>query len=160
MPLLALKLVLTPLLIGGATLAARRWGPLVGGWLVALPLTSGPVLLFLALDHGPSFAAEAAVGALLGLAAIVGFSLAYAAISPRGPWPSLGAAVVAYVVVGAVLRPLAEAPFARPRRRWSSPRSPSRSGDPAAPPAGRGDAVRPPGTSRHGWSWARPWSWA
>ena len=43
MPVLALKLILTPLLIGGASLAARRWGPAIGGWLVSLPLTSGPV---------------------------------------------------------------------------------------------------------------------
>jgi uncharacterized membrane protein len=110
-PLLVLKLVVTPLLIGGASLAARRWGPLVGGWLVALPLTSGPVLFFLALDHGPAFAADAAVGSLLGLAAIVAFILAYAVASPRGPWLALAAATIAYLVVGLALRPFAEAPF-------------------------------------------------
>jgi hypothetical protein len=36
-PILALKLVLTPVLIGGASLAARRWGPAIGGLIVALP---------------------------------------------------------------------------------------------------------------------------
>ena len=30
MPLLLLKLTLTPLLVGGASLAARRWGPAIG----------------------------------------------------------------------------------------------------------------------------------
>lgn len=44
----AMKLVVTPLLIGGVTLAGRRWGEHMGGWLVALPLTSGPVASFLA----------------------------------------------------------------------------------------------------------------
>ena len=34
---LAVKLVVTPLLIGGASLAGQRWGHQVGGWLVALP---------------------------------------------------------------------------------------------------------------------------
>jgi hypothetical protein len=34
---LALKLLVTPLLIGGATLAGRRFGHQVGGWLVGLP---------------------------------------------------------------------------------------------------------------------------
>jgi hypothetical protein len=111
MPLLALKLVLTPLLIGGASLAARRWGPLVGGWIVALPLTSGPVLFFLAVDHGAAFAAAAAVGALLGMAAIVAFSLAYAAASTRGPSAAITAASAAYVIVGVVLRSVAAAPF-------------------------------------------------
>jgi hypothetical protein len=49
---LALKLVLTPTLIGVVSLAGRRWGPGVSGWLVGFPLTSGPVALFLALAQG------------------------------------------------------------------------------------------------------------
>ena len=39
MPLLLLKLVLTPVVVGGASLAVRRWGPAIGGWIVSLPLT-------------------------------------------------------------------------------------------------------------------------
>ncbi len=49
MNLLLLKLVLSPLLLLMATLAVRRWGAAVGGLLVGLPLTSGPVSIFLAL---------------------------------------------------------------------------------------------------------------
>src|SRR2546422_11343874 len=67
MTLLFAKLVLTPLLIAAVTLAGRRWGPAVGGWLAGLPLTSGPVSVFLALEQGPGFAARAAVGTLAGL---------------------------------------------------------------------------------------------
>ncbi len=48
----------------------------VGGLIVALPLTSGPVAFFLALDYGAAFAAEAVVGSLGGLVAIV-------AVQPR-----------------------------------------------------------------------------
>src|SRR5262249_20178928 len=59
---LALKLVLTPTLIGAVSMAGRRWGPGVSGWLVGFPLTSGPVAFFLALDQGVSFAAGAAGG--------------------------------------------------------------------------------------------------
>jgi hypothetical protein len=55
--LLLLKLNLTPILIGIRSMAARRRGPSVGGWLVAMPLTSGPVALYIALDHGNAFAA-------------------------------------------------------------------------------------------------------
>jgi hypothetical protein len=106
-PLLALKLVLTPLLIGGASLAARRWGPAVGGLIVALPLTSGPVAFFLALDYGAAFAAEAVVGSLGGLIAIVAFSLAYAVAGSRfGAGAGLAAAALTYVVAGLVVRPL------------------------------------------------------
>jgi hypothetical protein len=47
-PVLALKLILTPLLIGGASLAARRWGPAIGGWLVGLAAIAGFTLAFAA----------------------------------------------------------------------------------------------------------------
>ena len=78
MAALLLKLVLTPLLIGGATPSRVAGCPLVGGWIIALPLTSGPVLLFLALDHGAAFASAASVGSLAGLAAIAAFCVGYA----------------------------------------------------------------------------------
>jgi len=111
-PLLLLKLTLTPLLVGGASLAARRWGPAVGGWLVSLPLTSGPILFFLALENGPAFAADVAVGTLLGLGAIVAYCLGYAAASARGPWVSIAAASVAYAAAGLAVGRLAGLPFA------------------------------------------------
>ena len=85
--LVLLKLTITPLVIGGASLVVRRWGPLLGGFLIALPLTSGPVLFFIALDHGTDFAAGAAKGSLAGCIPIVGFALAYALVAGRWRWP-------------------------------------------------------------------------
>jgi hypothetical protein len=84
--LLLLKLGLTPLLIGGASLAARRWGPSVGGWIVALPLTSGPVALYLALDRGTGFAAGTAEGTIGGLLGDATFALAYGWLARRFGW--------------------------------------------------------------------------
>jgi hypothetical protein len=110
-PLLLLKLTLTPLLIGGASLAARRWGPAVAGWIVALPLTSGPVLFFVALDHGPAFAADAAVGTTLGLGAIVAYALGFVVASGRGPAAAIAAATASYVVAGFVLQAVAGWPY-------------------------------------------------
>jgi hypothetical protein len=111
-PLLLLKVVLTPVLIGGATLAARRWGPAVGGLIVALPLTSGPALFFMALDQGPAFASVAAVGSLLGLAAIAAFCVAYAWTDRRaGPSPSVAAGAAAFAVAGAALHAAIGAPL-------------------------------------------------
>ncbi len=107
MPILAFKVLLTPLLIGGASLAARRWGATVGGLVVALPLTSGPVALFLALDLGPAFAATAMSGALAGLAAIAGYSVGYAAAGPRrGAAAGFVTASAAFVAVGLAVQPL------------------------------------------------------
>jgi len=86
MTLLILKVTLTPLLIAMATLAARRWGPAVGGWVAGLPLTSGPVSVFLAVEHTPAFAAHAASGTLLGLIAVASFCVAYARSAKGSAW--------------------------------------------------------------------------
>ena len=58
------KLIVTPIFIGSVTLAGRRWGPAFSGLLMGLPLTSGPISIFLALQYGPAFAARAVVGNL------------------------------------------------------------------------------------------------
>jgi len=85
---LALKLVLTPTLIGAVSLAGRRWGPGVSGWLVGFPLTSGPVAFFLALDQGVSFAAGAAVGSMTGAAAQAVFCVLYGRWARAPRWPT------------------------------------------------------------------------
>jgi hypothetical protein len=90
-----LKLVLAPLLILGATLAGRRWGPAVGGWLAGLPLTSGPVSLVLALEQGPAFAGRAALGTLFGLISLAAFCLAYRVAARRLRWAGCLAAALA-----------------------------------------------------------------
>ncbi|ATA23250.1 hypothetical protein BIY26_20330 [Brenneria goodwinii] len=69
--LLAIKLAVTPVLMLVVSLAVRKWGGFVGGLLSGMPLTSGPVALFLAIEQGPQFAAKAASGALSGLAAVL-----------------------------------------------------------------------------------------
>jgi hypothetical protein len=84
---LLLKLVVTPALIAAATMVGRRWGHALSGWLVGLPLTSGPVVFFLALDQGRQFAAEASLGVILGVASQAVFALAYARIGLPAGWP-------------------------------------------------------------------------
>ena len=75
---LALKLVLTPAVMVGATLAGRRWGSAVSGWLIGLPLTSGPLVLVLVLEHGRRFAARTATGSLSGAVAEAAFCVGWA----------------------------------------------------------------------------------
>ena len=100
--LLALKLLLVPALVGSVTLAARRWGVRVGGFLTALPLVAGPTLCFYALEQGLPFAADAARAAMLGIAGIAAFSLAYAWSAVRSGWPvSLVAGIGGFLVLGA-----------------------------------------------------------
>jgi hypothetical protein len=106
---IALKLTLTPILILTASLASRRWGQAIGGWLVALPLTTGPVTFFLALEQGTSFAARAAEGALAGAAAEACFALAYGIVAGRSAAAALLAASASFALAGMLLR-LADLP--------------------------------------------------
>jgi hypothetical protein len=105
--MLLLKLTLAPLLVAGATLVAQKWGPRVGGLLMGLPLTTGPIFLLLAIDQGPHFAAGAAVGILFGLVGLAAFAVAYAAASSRTGWvTSLASATAAFFAFSAAARRL------------------------------------------------------
>lgn len=86
MVLFVFKLLLAPLLIFLVSLAGRRWGPGISGWLVGLPLTSAPVSLFLTLEQGRAFAAVAAQGTMLGQVAMACFCLAYSWFAFRLNW--------------------------------------------------------------------------
>ena len=69
----------------------------MGGWFVGLPLTSGPIVFFLALDHGAVFARAAAVGALAGAIAEAAFALAYGWLASRAHWRvALGSGCLAF----------------------------------------------------------------
>jgi hypothetical protein len=105
MDTLALKLVLTPLLILVISLASRRWGEAVGGWLVGLPVTSGPVAFFLVLDQGVAFAEQAALGSLAGTVAQACFCIAYFHIATLAAWPlAFTLATLAFAVAATTLR--------------------------------------------------------
>jgi hypothetical protein len=108
---LALKLILTPLLIAFATLAGRKWGPGVSGWLVGLPLTSGPISFILAWQDGRLFAAHAAVGTLGGLSSVCFFCLAYALFSVTLPWPASSALAMGVFLSSAILWNLLSLPL-------------------------------------------------
>jgi hypothetical protein len=100
---LALKLTVTPVLILAASLASRRWGESVGGWFVGLPLTSGPVCFFLALDEGADFAAASCLGSLAGVAAEAAFCLGYGFVARPLGWPvAIVAATAGFVLAGTI----------------------------------------------------------
>jgi len=113
MLLVAAKTLLTPLLLALCTVVSRRWGDAVGGWLLGLPMVSGPVSLFLTLQHGPSFAESAARSTLLGFVACGVFCLAYLALAEKRSWRvalvgSIAACVASIGLLSLVHLPLAE----------------------------------------------------
>ena len=61
--------------------AARRWGPGIGGLLAGLPLTSGPISIYLYAEQGPHFAASAAANSILSLTPVALFSVVYTRLS-------------------------------------------------------------------------------
>jgi hypothetical protein len=73
-----LKYLITPLIIWAATILSRKLGTSIGGWIIALPLTSAPAAFLLAQNEGFEFAQKATLGMLAGTASQVVFALAYA----------------------------------------------------------------------------------
>lgn len=102
--MLALKLLLVPALLAAVTLAGRRWGQRVAGWLGSFPIVAGPILLILTLENGAAFGAEAAGRALAGVVATTGFFVLYARLAPRLAWPAaLAASTAAWLALVAWL---------------------------------------------------------
>jgi hypothetical protein len=102
MSILIFKLIIGPLLIALVTLVTRRWGSAAGGWLAGLPLTSGPISIFLAFEQGTAFAMSSAVTSMVGGVTVAVFSLVYARSAARFSRPiSLLSAICGYV--GAVV---------------------------------------------------------
>lgn len=66
-----------------ATVTAERAGPLIGGLVATLPISAGPIYIFLAIDHGEHFVGESAIGSLVGNAINVVFALTYALLAQR-----------------------------------------------------------------------------
>jgi hypothetical protein len=102
--LFLLKIAITPLLVAAVSLAARRWGPTVGGILIGLPWFTGPVLFILVLDRGTAFGEGACVGIELGVVCVSAFMLAYGRIATVAGWPTcLAAGVAAYLASAALM---------------------------------------------------------
>lgn len=114
MSLVALKLLLVPLLIAAVTLAGRRWGQNLAGWLGSFPIVAGPILLILAIENGNAFGARAAQMSLAGIAAAMVFYVAYARLAGRRGWGlTLSLSLLAWVVAVSALQWLPQTlPFA------------------------------------------------
>jgi len=110
--LLATKILLSPLCVIGVSLVGRRWGLAAAGMLAGFPVVAGPILLIETLLHGRDFGADAAAGALLGLAALTAFVVVYGRVAAAaGPFPSVLCGWTAFLLGVAVLNPF-EPPLA------------------------------------------------
>jgi hypothetical protein len=107
--LLLLKVAIAPAFIGILSLIALRYGHRAAGWLVALPVNTSTVIFILTLTEGPTFAASAALGALLAIVSLSAFTIGYALSAARYRWPTcLGVAAAGFVVSTLVLDQVSE----------------------------------------------------
>lgn len=110
--MLGLKLVLVPAFLLFVSLAGQRWGAAVAGWLVGLPLVTGPILFFLSVEQGERFAALAATAALSAVFAAMSFCLVYAHAAQRRGWlAALLLAVPAWLAAALLLTWLPASPL-------------------------------------------------
>jgi len=106
--LLPFKMALAASVVVGCSLLAERSGPLVAAMIATLPISLGPVLVFLALDHGPAFIAGSALGTMNANATHASFVLSYVLLAQRhGVVASLGGAFAIWIVLLLVIRSLA-----------------------------------------------------
>ena len=108
-----LRLALVPAAVWLASLAARRWGHSVSGYLGGLPLIGGPITLYLALDHGVEFAARSATLTLAAILAQAAHLLAFAHAGRRASWAiALAAGWASFSVVALLVAAASPTPVA------------------------------------------------
>lgn len=81
---LILKALTTAVIVVAASLVAERSRPFIAALVLALPVSTGPAYVLLALDHDAAFIAQAALSSLAGNVAIVPAALAYSFLARRG----------------------------------------------------------------------------
>ncbi len=98
---LAAKMAVTAAFLITASLAAERAGPVIGGLVASLPISTGPVYLFLAMDHDAQFIATGALGTLVMNTANVVFALIYALLAQkRSLAVSFGLGIASWFAIG------------------------------------------------------------
>lgn len=110
--LLVLKMSVVPLVIAAVSLAGRRWGTHVAGLLSGFPVVGGPITIFIAAEQGLDFGTHAAIAAIMSVACLVTFNVAYSWICRRHDWPL--ALVLSTVVWALLALGLAQLPMTWP----------------------------------------------
>jgi len=97
---LSVKMAVTAAFLLVATVTAERAGPLIGGLVATLPISAGPVYVFLALDHDAAFIAQSALGSLVTNALNTVFAVAYTLLAQKRSLPvSLAGAFAIWIAM-------------------------------------------------------------
>ena len=141
---LLVRMAVTAAFLIAATVTAERAGPLIGGLVATLPISAGPIYIFLAIDHDAQFIGASALGSLLSNAVNIAFALVYCLLAQKrsllvslvgafltwgiliwlgnrlqlGLWGTTAANVVAVGIALAVQSRLPHIQFPRMRTYW------------------------------------------
>ena len=83
--ILIFKLLSAPALILALTIIIRRYSPGIAGLVMGVPLVTGPISVFTAIEQGSAFAHQAAIGNLVGQVSTCLFGTAFAFATRRLP---------------------------------------------------------------------------
>jgi hypothetical protein len=109
---LALKMMLTAIVVVITSVVVERAGPFIGALIAALPTAAGAAYVILAIEHPPSFIATSAIGSVATGAAVSIFSAIYIVLAQRrGMVFSLGISLLIWFAVTAVFRMIDWTPF-------------------------------------------------
>lgn len=103
--MLAAKMATAAAIVVGCSLVAERSGPLLAALIATLPISAGPVLVFLALEHGAGFLAEAALASMGANLATAAMIPTYVLLAQRhGTAVSLAVSLAAWGALAVALR--------------------------------------------------------
>ena len=101
---LVLKMAVTGLFVTLATVVAERLGPTVGALVATLPVSAGPVYVFLALDHDAAFISASAVASLaLNAITAIYVTICVLLAQRRTMWISVSLALAVWLPAALVL---------------------------------------------------------
>ena len=102
---LVVKVLITAATVVAASVAAERAGPVIGGIIVALPVSAGPGYVFLARQASDTFIAQSALYSLAITAATALYLAVYVEVAPRlGAIASVLVGLVPWMIVAIVLQ--------------------------------------------------------
>jgi len=103
--ILGFKMAIAATIVVATSMIAERSRPFVAAMVATLPVSAGPALFFIALDHDDAFMRGTLIGAMVTNLMTPVFCLAYAFVAQkRGVVLSLGSGLAAWAVAGLLFR--------------------------------------------------------
>src|SRR5512139_1595581 len=100
---LLVRMAVTAAFLIAATVTAERAGPLIDGLVATLPISAGPIYIFLSIDHGTHFVGESALGSAVTNAFNIAFAVTYALLAQkRSLIVSLGGAFAVWAALSTI----------------------------------------------------------